>query len=98
MARPKKQDTEGAAPSNEAAPAQDAPKPTRATSGPPSPNAAAEAFAKIEPELAALAPEALATITVDLGATVNSVMAAVPRILEHRDAIAEQLPRHPIAS
>jgi hypothetical protein len=84
MARPKKQDT-SASSTNEAA-------------APSAPNAAADAFAKVEPELAALEAEALAPVTVDLGATVASVLAAAPRIREHREAIAEQLPRHPIAS
>jgi hypothetical protein len=78
MPRPKKQDT--SAPSAESA-AQSAP------------NAVADAFAKVEPEIAALAPEALAPITVDVGAAVTSVLAAAPRIREHRDAIADQLPR-----
>src|SRR5579864_8403015 len=82
MARPKKQDT--AADANDGAAA--AP-----------PNAAADAFAKIEPELAALAPEEVAEIPADPGAAVGSVLAAVPRLREHRAAIAEQLPQHPIA-
>ncbi len=82
MARPKKQDT--ADTSSNGAPASSAP------------NAAADAFTKIEPELAALAADALAPMTIDPGAAVNSVLAAAPRIREHRDAIAEQLPKHPI--
>src|SRR5262249_21767569 len=81
MARPKKQDTPDA-------PGSDA---TGSAS-----NAAADAFAKIEPELAALAAEAIAPMTIDLGAAVNSVLAATPRIREHRDAIVDQLPKHPI--
>jgi hypothetical protein len=84
MARPKKQDT--AASSTNGAPA------------PSAPNAAADAFTKVEPELASLAAEALAPISIDLSAAVSSVLAAAPRIREHRDAIAEQLPHHPIAS
>jgi hypothetical protein len=60
------------------------------------PNAAAEAFAKVEPELASLAPEALAPVTVDLGAAVASVLAAAPRIREYREAIVAELPRHPV--
>jgi hypothetical protein len=83
MARPKKQDTSDS-PSNGAAPS--------------APNAAADAFAKVEAELASLAADALTPITVDLGGAVGSVLAAAPRIREHRDAIAEQLPRHPIES
>src|ERR1700722_8832767 len=84
MARPKKQDTDAS--SSNGAPAHAAP------------NAAADAFTKVEPELVALAAEALAPITIDLGAAVSSVLAAAPRIREHRDAIAEQLPHHPIGA
>ncbi len=84
MARPKKQDTDAS--SSNGAPAHAAP------------NAAADAFTKVEPELAALAAEALAPITIDLGAAVSSVLAAAPRIREHRDAIVEQLPHHPIGA
>lgn len=83
MARPKKQDT-AAAPNG--APAASSP-----------PNAAADAFTKIEPEFAALTAEELAPLPADFGATINAVLAAAPRVLEHRDAIAEQLPHHPIA-
>jgi hypothetical protein len=81
MARPKKQDTSTA--STEPA-------------APSAPNAAAEAFAKVEPELASLAAEALAPVTVDLNAAVTSVLAAAPRVREHREAIATQLPHHPL--
>jgi hypothetical protein len=83
MPRPKKQDTSDATSSNGAA-------------APSTPNAAAEAFNRIEPELAGLAAETLAPITVDVGAAVASALAAAPRIREHRDAIAAQLPHHPI--
>ncbi len=85
MPRPKKQDTPAASSSNGPA-------------APSTPNAAADAFARIEPELAALPAEALAPITVDLGAAVHSALAAAPRVREHRDAIAEQLPHHPISA
>lgn len=81
MARPKKQDSPAA---------------SAEASAPSAPNAAAEAFAKVEPELASLAPEALAPAIVDLGAAVTSVLAAAPRIREYREAIVEQLPKHPI--
>lgn len=84
MARPKKQDTTEA-PS--AAPA--------AASG--APNAAADAFAKIEPEFGALTAEELAPLPADFGATINAVLAAAPRIHEHRAAMGEQLPKHPLA-
>ena len=83
MARPKKQDS---------------PTASAEASAPSAPNAAAEAFAKVEPELASLAAEALAPVTIDLGATVTSVLAAAPRIREYREAIVEQLPKHPIGA
>ncbi|APR84725.1 Hypothetical protein A7982_10074 [Minicystis rosea] len=83
MARPKKQDTPADA--------------NGAPATPSAPNAAADAFTKTEPELAALAAEELAPPPADFGATINAVLAAAPRILAHRDAIAEQLPKHPIA-
>jgi len=82
MPRPKKQDTPASSSNGAAAPS--------------AANAAAEAFARIEPELAAVPAETLAPITIDFAAAVNSVLAAVPRVLEHRDAIAEHLPKHPI--
>ena len=80
MARPKKQESSSTT-SNGAA-------------GSGAPNAAAEAFAKVEPELGALSAEALAPLTIDPSTAVAAVLAAVPRIREHRAAIAEQLPRH----
>jgi hypothetical protein len=82
MSRPKKPDTSAA---ESGAP----------TASPP--NAAADAFTKVEPELAALPTEEVMALPADFGAVVNAVLAAVPRILEHRDIIADQLPRHPIA-
>ena len=83
MARPKKQESTSSTTSASA-------------SAVSAPNAAAEAFAKIEPELAALTPEELTPITVDIAAAVTAVLAAAPKILAHRDAIVEQLPLHPI--
>ena len=61
------------------------------------PNAAADAFAKIQPELAGLTADDLAPPPGDFSAMVNAVLAAVPRIQAHHAAIAEQLPQHPIA-
>jgi hypothetical protein len=84
MPRPKKQDTPDSSSSSNGAAA------------PSAPNAVADAFARIEPELASVAPEALVPITIDLGGAVTSVLAAAPRIRGYRDAIAEQLPLHPI--
>jgi hypothetical protein len=85
MARPKKQDTAASSANGDPA-------------APAAPNAAADAFTKVEPELASLAVEALAPITIDLGAAVSSVLAAAPRVRAHREAIAEQLPHHPIGA
>jgi hypothetical protein len=82
MSRPKKQDSDAS--SSNGAP----------THSPP--NAAADAFAKVEAELAALAPEAIAPVTIDPAAAVTAVLAAAPRIREHRSAIEEQLPKHPL--
>jgi hypothetical protein len=79
MARPKKQDADSS---------------SNGATGHAPPNAAADAFAKIEPELAALPAEALAPLTFDPSAAVASVLAAAPRIREHRDAIAIELPKH----
>ncbi len=81
MARPKKQESTTT---------------TTSTSAPSAPNAAADAFAKIADELAALTPEELTPITVDVSAAVTAVLAAAPKILAYRDAIVEQLPLHPI--
>jgi hypothetical protein len=88
MARPKKQET--TASSSNSTPSSNAPSPHSP------PNAAAEAFAKVEPELAALAPEEIAPVTVEIPAAVTAVLAAVPRIREHREAVVEQLPKHPV--
>jgi hypothetical protein len=82
MARPKK---------------QEAPPPSASTSNAPTPpNAAADAFAKVEPELALLTPEEVTPVGIDISAAVTAVLAAAPRIQEHQAAIAEQLPKHPI--
>ncbi len=81
MARPKKQES---TPS------------TSSASAPSAPNAAAAAFAKIEPEIAALKPDDIVPVTVDVSAAVTAVLSAVPKIREHRDEIATQLPLHPI--
>jgi len=85
MARPKKQDAPAASHGDHAPSAPG-----------PAPNAGADAFAKIEPELAEVSAEDLAAVPEDLQGVVSAVLAAVPRIRAHRDAIAEQLPNHPI--
>ncbi len=75
MARPKKQES---TPS------------TSSASAPTPPNAAAAAFAKIEPEIAALKPDEIAPVTVDVSAAVTAVLSAAPKIREHREEIVEQ--------
>lgn len=82
MSRPKKQESQAA---DGGAPAASPP------------NAAADAFTRIEPELASVATESVAPLPADFGAAINVALAAAPRILEHRAEIAEQLPKHPIA-
>jgi hypothetical protein len=82
MPRPRKQDTPAA--SNAAAP-------------PSPPNAAADAFTKVEPELAALDAAALVPLVADVGAAVHTALAAAPRVREHRAALVEELPQHPVA-
>jgi hypothetical protein len=81
MPRPKKQDDAAA---------------TQTSTAPAAPNVAADAFAKVEAELTALPAEGLAPVTVDLAAAIATVHAAAPRLRDHRDAIADQLPRHPL--
>lgn len=82
MARPKKQD-EGATAANGA--------PNEAH-----PSAAADAFAKLEAEIAA-APEGPAgELAIEPAAALATVLAAAPRIREHRAAIEDQLPKHPL--
>lgn len=83
MARPRKQDAASSTENSESA------------EGSPH-NAMADAFAKIEPRLASVAPEELGAAAVDIAAAVAAAVAAAPRIREHREAIAEQLPKHPI--
>jgi hypothetical protein len=75
----------------------DAPAPANAAPTASPPNAAADAFSKVEAELGALADDHLAAPPPDFSSAINAALAAVPRILEHRDTIADQLPKHPIA-
>jgi hypothetical protein len=70
---------------------------TTTTPSPPSPpNAAAEAFAKVEPELAAASLVGLDPNALDVGATVAAIKAARARMIEHRATIVALLPHHPI--
>ncbi len=88
MPRPKKQDT----PTKETAPTSEAHDAAPAEAG----SSGAAALTKIEAELAALAPEQISPITIDVQAAVATVLAAAPRIHEHRAAIAAELPKMPI--
>jgi len=60
------------------------------------PNAAADAFAKVEGELEALPADALRPLPADLQAAINAVLAAVPALRAQREAIEERLPKHPL--
>jgi hypothetical protein len=83
MARPKKQEATPSA------------APTSSSAAPP--NTAADAFHKVEAEITALTPDELVPLTLDVSAAVTAVLAAAPKIREHREAIVEELPKHPVA-
>ncbi|NLY93376.1 MAG: hypothetical protein GXY23_05040 [Myxococcales bacterium] len=57
---------------------------------------AAQAFERVQPEILALAPERVRRITADFVASVGVVLRAIPRLVSHREGIAETLPKHPI--
>jgi hypothetical protein len=88
MARPRKNPLPDAAQPGE--------KPA-ASPADPEPAAAAQAFARATPDFEALPAEDLKTIGVDVQSAVATVRAAIPRILTLREAIAAQLPQHPVA-
>jgi hypothetical protein len=90
MPRPKKQDAD-----TDGTSAVSAPAAGHAPAG-HAPHAAADAFAKVEPELAAVPADALGDSTIDAAVALATVLAAAPRIREHRAAIEEQLPKHPL--
>lgn len=86
MARPRKQtDTP-----------QPAEKPS-ATTTEPEITRAAEAFSKLSAEMAALAEGDVKPVEVDIPQAVHAALVALPRLLSLRDAVAAQLPKHPIA-
>ena len=60
------------------------------------PNAAADAFAKIEPELATVSLDGIDPSAIDVGAAVATIKAAHARMAPYRTAIVENLPHHPI--
>ena len=63
---------------------------------PAAPSSAAEAFAKVEPEIAALAPSEIAVINLDIPQAVSVVLGALPGLTALRPAIVHALPHHPI--
>jgi hypothetical protein len=58
---------------------------------------AAAAFAKIKPRLGKLKADELTPASADIPAAVSLVMSALPSLRALRDAIVEELPKHPIA-
>lgn len=81
--KPKKSGAAKPAPATKSAPAKPAP-----------PDEAAKAFALIEPELEGVSETA--TINVNIPRAVAVVTGAAPHIVELRDRIVEELPKHPI--
>lgn len=61
-----------------------------------SPKQAAAAFAVIEPELAALTPDEVPRITLDVGRAVAVALGAIPHLRTFRPAMQKELPKHPI--
>lgn len=58
---------------------------------------AAAAFAKIKPRLKKLEADELTQVNADIQAAVSLVLGALPSLRAMRDAIVEELPKHPIA-
>lgn len=57
---------------------------------------AAAAFMKIKPRLAALEPHQVLEVTVEIPAVVSTALGAVTNLKPMRDAIASELPKHPV--
>jgi hypothetical protein len=87
MARPRKNPLPDAAQAGEK-PAASLPE--------PEPAAAAQAFARATADFEAIPAADLKEVAVDVQLAVAAVRGAIPRILTLRDAIAAQLPTHPI--
>jgi hypothetical protein len=73
------------------------PKSVKTTPAKPPIALAAAAFAKIKPRLAKLKPEEITAPPADILAAVSAVLGALPSLRALRDAIVEELPKHPIA-
>ena len=73
------------------------PKSVKTTPAKPPIALAAAAFAKIKPRLAKLKPEEVTAAPADILAAVSVVLGALPSLRALRDAIVEELPKHPIA-
>ncbi|HLM72168.1 MAG TPA: hypothetical protein VK459_05745 [Polyangiaceae bacterium] len=73
------------------------PKSVKTTPARPPIALAAAAFAKIKPRLAKLKPEEVTAAPADMLAPVSIVLGALPSLRALRDAIVEELPKHPIA-
>ncbi|RYG65682.1 hypothetical protein EON77_18240, partial [bacterium] len=59
------------------------------------PTKAPEALAKVEAKLAALPQSAVLPVEGDVAATVNAVLAALPRLRGLEEQLATELPKHP---
>lgn len=73
------------------------PKSVKTTPARPPVPLAAAAFAKIKPRLAKLKTEEVTAAPADILAAVSVVLGALPSLRALRDAIVEELPKHPIA-
>jgi hypothetical protein len=75
------------------------PRPKTVKTAPAKPPAAlaAAAFTKIKPRLKKLEADELTQVNADIPAAVSLVLGALPSLRAMRDAIVEELPKHPIA-
>lgn len=75
------------------------PRPKSVKTTPPKPPIplAAAAFAKIKPRLAKLKPDEITAPPGDILSAVSIVLGALPSLRHLRDAVVEELPKHPIA-
>lgn len=58
---------------------------------------AATSFAKIKPRLSKLQPEEVLSVNADVPTAVAVALGALPNLRPMRDAIVEELPKHPVA-
>jgi hypothetical protein len=52
----------------------------------------AESFKRLEPELAAMSPDEIVPINLDITSAVTTILGVVPRLKVHRDGIRSRLP------